>query len=93
MKNKWLVLILVALLCALQVRLWFGKNSVADYKNMQSQITVLEQQNTKLKQRNQLLEADIKDLQLGIESIEERARVELGLIKEGETFYRILPKE
>lgn len=93
MKNKWIALILIALLCALQLRLWFGKNSIADYKSMQKQITILQTQNTKLAQRNQLLEADIKDLQLGIESIEERARVELGLIKEGETFYRILPRD
>ncbi|MFB0912178.1 MAG: septum formation initiator family protein, partial [Glaciecola sp.] len=46
-----------------------------------------------LKQRNALLQADISDLQLGLESIEERARNELGLIKDGETFYRILPPE
>ncbi|MDT0593294.1 cell division protein FtsB [Glaciecola petra] len=93
MKNKWIPLILLALLCALQARLWFGKNSIADFNQMQTQITALEEQNASLKQRNQLLQADINDLQLGIESMEERARYELGLIKEGETFYRILPKQ
>lgn len=93
MKNKWIAFILIAILGALQYRLWFGKNSVADFKTMQAQIDVLASQNANLKQRNQLLRADIEDLQLGIESMEERARNELGLIKEGETFYRILPKE
>lgn len=93
MKNKWIIVLLVILLGALQYRLWFGKNSIADYQNMQLQIDVLEQQNANLRQRNQLLLADINDLQLGIESMEERARNELGLIKEGETFYRILPKQ
>ena len=93
MKNKWIALLLIALLGALQYRLWFGKNSVADFNEMQTQIDTLEQQNANLRQRNQLLRADIDDLQLGIESMEERARNELGLIKEGETFYRILPKE
>lgn len=93
MKNKWIAVLLLALLAALQTRLWFGKNSVSDYHTMQEQIQLLEQQNANLRQRNQLLKADIDDLQLGIESMEERARNELGLIKEGETFYRILPKQ
>lgn len=93
MKQKWIAFLLIALLGALQYRLWFGKNSVSDFNNMEAQIGVLNQQNANLRQRNQLLRADIEDLQLGIESMEERARNELGLIKEGETFYRILPKE
>jgi cell division protein FtsB len=93
MKNKWIALLLVVLLCALQYRLWFGKNSVSDFKNKQVKIVTLTEQNANLRQRNQLLRADIEDLQLGEESMEERARNELGLIKDGETFYRILPKE
>lgn len=82
---------MIAILAALQYRLWFGKNSVSDVNDMQAQIKQLTQQNAKLRQRNQLIRADIDDLQLGIESMEERARYELGLIKEGETFYRIVP--
>lgn len=93
MKHKWIALLLIALLAALQFRLWFGKNSIADYQKMQTQITGLKLQNANLQQRNSLLKADIKDLLLGIDSMEELARNELGLIKEGETFYRILPKE
>jgi cell division protein FtsB len=93
MKHKWLAVVLIALLIALQARLWFGKNSIADYQEMQSNITDMQQQNANLRQRNALLKADINDLELGIDSMEERARNELGLIKEGETFYRILPKE
>lgn len=93
MKNKWIAVLLIVLLGALQYRLWFGKNSVSDFKHKKNQITTLTEQNANLRQRNQLLRADINDLQLGVESMEERARNELGLIKEGETFYRILPKE
>jgi cell division protein FtsB len=92
MKNKWVALILIALFAGLQYRLWFGKHSVPDYQSKHLQIEALEEQNAKLRQRNQLVRADIDDLQLGIESMEERARNELGLIKDGETFYRILPK-
>jgi cell division protein FtsB len=93
MKKKWIALLLIVMLSALQYRLWFGKNSVYDFQFKQDQITTISEQNANLQQRNQLLRADIEDLQLGLESMEERARNELGLIKEGETFYRILPKQ
>jgi cell division protein FtsB len=88
---KWGRLILLSLLCLLQYRLWFGKNSVPDYLAMQQEVAEQSRQNANLIQRNSLLKADISDLQIGLDAIEERARNELGLIKEGETFYRILP--
>ena len=88
---KWGRLILLSLLCLLQYRLWFGKNSIPDYLAMQHEVAQQSLQNANLVQRNSLLQADISDLQIGLDAIEERARNELGLIKEGETFYRILP--
>lgn len=88
---KWARLILLSLLCLLQYRLWFGKNSIPDYLAMQQEVIEQSRQNANLIQRNSLLKADINDLQIGLDAIEERARNELGLIKEGETFYRILP--
>ena len=91
--RKFIITVLLVLFALLQYRLWFGKNSIADYRAMQTQVDTLAKQNANLKQRNGLLKADIKDLQLGLESMEERARNELGMIKEGETFYRILPQE
>ena len=81
------------LLLALQYRLWFGKHSIPDYLNMEQELAEQLQHNQNLRQRNSLLIADIQDLKMGLESIEERARNELGLIKPGETFYRILPSE
>ena len=87
------ITILILLLVLLQYRLWFGKNSISDYREMKSQVDLMAAQNASLAQRNELLVADIEDLQLGLESMEERARNELGMIKEGETFYRILPHE
>ncbi len=85
--------ILLVLLMALQYRLWFGKHSVPDYLARKTQITAMAQQNANLEQRNSLLRADIEDLEIGLDAIEERARNELGLIKKGETFFRILPQE
>lgn len=84
-------MILVSLLCALQYRLWFGKRSIPEYLALQAEVEQRQQQNANLTQRNKLLAADINDLKIGLDAIEERARNELGLIKEGETFYRIIP--
>jgi cell division protein FtsB len=90
---KWVSAILVCLLCMLQYRLWFGKNSVPDFMLKKQQVSAQIEQNSNLKQRNSLLKADIQDLKIGLDAVEEKARNGLGLIKQGETFYRILPSE
>ena len=77
----------------LQYRLWFGKNSVPDYLALEEEVTRQLANNNKLKQRNKLLYADTDDLKSGTEAIEERARHELGMIKEGETFFRVIPND
>jgi len=85
--------ILLTLLLLLQYRLWFGKNSVPDYLILKERLIHQQDANDKLKQRNKLLFADTDDLKLGLEAIEERARNELGMIKEEETFFRLIPKD
>jgi cell division protein FtsB len=85
--------ILLVLLVLLQYRLWFGKNSVPDYIALKENVTLQQNANAKLQQRNKLLFADTDDLKLGLEAIEERARNELGMIKENETFIRLIPKD
>lgn len=84
---------LLFVLALLQYRLWFGKNNIPEYVERKQEIAKQTQQNANLAQRNALLAADINDLTLGLDAVEERARNELGLIKQGETFYRILPPE
>jgi len=88
-----ITILLVIFLALLQYRLWFGKNSVPDYVALEEEVTRQQQDNDKLKQRNKLLYVDTNDLKLGVEAIEERARNELGMIKEGETFFRIIPNK
>lgn len=90
---KWVTIILLILLSTLQYRLWFGKNSITDFVRLKQEVDTQVTLNNNLRQRNNLLKADIHDLKIGLEAAEERARNELGLIKEGETFYRILPTE
>ena len=85
--------LLVILLLLLQYRLWFGKNSVPDYLALKQELARQQLDNEKLIQRNKLLYADTDDLKSGIEAVEERARNELGMIKAGETFFRIIPNQ
>ena len=85
--------ILLIIFSLLQYRLWFGKNSVPDYLALQEDVTRQQLANEKLMQRNKLLYADTDDLKLGTEAIEERARNELGMIKENETFFRLIPSK
>ncbi|MGB0936483.1 MAG: cell division protein FtsB [Colwellia sp.] len=85
--------ILIILFASLQYRLWFGKNSAPDYFVLKSELQRQQENNEKLKQRNKIIYADIDDLKLGHEAIEERARNELGMIKENETFFRIIPQK
>jgi cell division protein FtsB len=81
------------LLVLLQYHLWFGKNGLRDSHTLQKEVTLILENNSELRQRNQMMFSEIKDLKEGTDAIEERARNELGLVKEGETFFRIVPKE
>ena len=89
---RFIIVILFVLLILLQHRLWFGKNSVSDYIALKEEVSRQQADNEKLKQRNKLLYIDTDDLKSGTEAIEERARNDLGMIKRGETFFRIIPK-
>jgi len=88
-----ITVLLLIFLVLLQYRLWFGKNSVPDYLALEAEVQRQQLDNNKLKHRNKLLYADTDDLKSGVEAIEERARNELGMIKEGETFFRLIPSE
>ncbi|ALQ07410.1 MULTISPECIES: cell division protein FtsB [Pseudoalteromonas] len=82
---------LLCLALFVQYRLWFGHNGVQDYTRLKGAVASHQHTNEKLIKRNKVLTADIEDLKLGQEGIEERARNELGMIKPDETFIRVLP--
>ncbi|MEE9319946.1 MAG: cell division protein FtsB [Granulosicoccus sp.] len=87
---KVLVALLIILLCALQYRLWFGDGSVQEVWRLTEESRAARTELTRLKSRNQALEAEVDDLKSGLEAIEERARAELGMIDEYETFYQFV---
>ncbi len=92
--KKFLVLTLfTALALNLQYSFWFGKNSVAILVDTREQIEQENSHNEQLQKRNNALKAEVIDLKNGEDVMEQRARVELGYIEKGETFYRIVEVE
>lgn len=81
---------LLAVLGYLQYSLWYGKNNVFDYQQTMAQLQNVQDENMQLRTRNEQMFAEIADLYDGSESIEERARSHLGMIKPNEHFYRII---
>jgi cell division protein FtsB len=88
---RFLTAILFALLVFLQYRLWVGEGSLAEVNHLKAEIESLKQELVDLRKRNHALEAEVEDLRSGQDAIEERARSELGMLKEGETFYQVVP--
>jgi len=87
---KVTAIILGILLVILQVDLWFGEGSLTAMWQFESETAKQERQNKRLQERNQALAAEVRDLKSGMHAVEERARTELGMVKENETFYQIV---
>ena len=87
---RWIALILVVLLIALQLKLWLGEGGMRDLDALRARVAAQESENAQLKKRNEALSAEVQDLKHGQQAIEARARSELGLIKPGETFYQVV---
>ncbi len=85
----WLFVALVVVLAGLQYRLWVGEGSLAQVNELQQQIAEQQGENERLLERNRILEAEVIELKKGMETVEERARHELGMVKEGETLYQL----
>jgi cell division protein FtsB len=90
---RWLLLLLLILLAGLQYRLWIGQGSWAEIVALERALEEQEVINERLRQRNKVLEIEVRALKNGTDSVEERARSELGLIKEDETFFLIIDKD
>ncbi|MGY0217382.1 septum formation initiator family protein [Endozoicomonadaceae bacterium StTr2] len=89
---KAIMLGLLAMLAVLQYRLWVGQGSIAEAYGLKRQIAEQKQENERLFQRNAQLAAEVVELQQGYESVEQQARMELGMVRRGETLY-ILSEE
>jgi cell division protein FtsB len=87
---KILIAIIILLIIHFQYRIWIGDGSIAENNAYQQRLDGLKKQAEEKRQRNEALYAEVLDLRKGQEAIEERARDELGMIKEDETFFHVL---
>ena len=78
------------LIVVLQYPLWLGKGGWLRVWDLDRQVTAQKAQNDKLVQRNAALDAEVRDLKQGFDAIEERARYELGMIRQDEVFFQVV---
>lgn len=85
-------LIIVALLVAVQAELWFGKGGVPRVMSLRTQVEAQQRANAQAQARNEQLAAEVRDLQEGLEMVEEKARTELGMVKPDEIYVQLTAK-
>ena len=85
-----LLLLLALLLAGLQYTLWLGNGGHQEVAGLRQQVATQQVENLRLQERNGALAAEVEDLKSGEDAVEERARSELGMIKPGEKFYRVV---
>ncbi len=83
-------LILLLVLLGLQYKLWFGDGSVFHRTQLDKKLALQEEVNNKLAARNRAIEADIAELKSGDQALEEQARYDLGMVKQGEVYYQFV---
>jgi cell division protein FtsB len=88
---RLLLLVLVSLTVAVQYALWWGKGGWLRAHDLEQKVAAQQETNAALEARNNALMAEVQDLKSGTDAIEERARTELGLIRDGEIFVEMLP--
>jgi len=82
--------LLIVLLVYLQYQLWFGDGSLQEFWELHQEVEMQARENLELRERNAALQAEVADLRQGLDAIEEHAREDLGMVKEGETFYQVV---
>ena len=85
-----LIVLLLLVLVYLHYRLWFGDGSLQEVWELHREVEAQREENLQLRERNAALEAEVRGLQQGLDAIEEHAREDLGMVKEGETFYQLV---
>jgi len=96
---KILIGILILLLIGLQYKLWLGDGSLSEVVQLSNELDLQKEKLRVLEQRNNILEAQVLDLQNGLDAFEEndafeeKARNDLGMIKQGETFIQLIPSD
>ena len=91
---KIIIIFLLTLLIWLQYKVWLQDGGIPEVLQLEQEIEVVRSEVKILKERNSSLNAEVKDLKKGLDAIEERARSEMGMLKEGEIYYQVIqPKK
>jgi cell division protein FtsB len=90
---KWMIATLIILLLGLQYRLWVGEGSLAQVARLERDVKQQQAENARLRERNNILAVEVDNLKNGLDSIEERARNDVGMIKKDETFFMVLQEK
>ncbi|MDO9196912.1 septum formation initiator family protein [Rhodoferax sp.] len=90
MGNRVVPAALIALLVILHAQLWFGRGSVPSVSRLIDQLTAQNQQNQQALIANNRLAAEVRDLKEGLEMVEEKARLELGMVKSNEIYVQVV---
>ena len=87
---KIIAFVLLSLLLWLQYKIWLQDGGVPEVIQLQQEVAAVKSEVQELQDRNLFLDAEVKDLKKGLDAIEERARSEMGMIKEGEVYYQVI---
>jgi len=90
---KWTPAILAALLVVVQGDLWFGKGNLPYVWGLQKQLVQQQATNVTARERNARLQAEVSDLKEGLEMVEEKARAELGMVRENEILVQVTARK
>jgi cell division protein FtsB len=90
LRRWWVLALLLLAFAALQAKLWWGEGGLGEARQLDLRVSDQRAENARLQQRNDALSAEVEDLKSGEAAVEDRARSELGMIKPGETFYRVV---
>ena len=89
MGSRFALVILILLLALFHGQLWFGRGSLSDVARLQQKLDAQKEANLRARQANERLAAEVRDLQEGLEMVEEKARLELGMVKPYEVFVQV----
>jgi cell division protein FtsB len=90
MSSRAVAALLIGLVAVVQAQLWLGRGSVGDVAHMQRKLDEQKANNAIAQQANERLAAEVRDLQEGLETVEEKARGELGMVKPNEIYVQIV---
>lgn len=89
MRHRVAPTLLIIILVVIHAQLWFGRGSLSSVAKLRTALNEQNQQNLQAVQRNNQLEAEVRDLKEGLEMVEEQARMELGMLKTNEIYVQI----